>query len=131
MNTERAPFPCYIPVAAATAGNAADIFAVSPFLGKSKVARIDYVSDGGVTANNTNYATFTATVAGTTIGTMTTEITGSGDIADGAVESLTLTAAGSNLVAEGGVVKVAITKAASGVAIAGTVSVVFERVAAD
>ena len=131
MNSERSSCALYVPLAAATAGTGADLFAVSPFSGKAKVARVDYVSDGGVTANDTNFATFTATVGGTTIGTLTTETTGSGNIADGGVASLTLTAEGSNLVAEGGAVKVAITKDATGVAIAGTVAVIFERVRAD
>lgn len=131
MNSERSACPLYVPVAAATAGTDANLLAVSPFPGKAKVARVDYASDGGVTADDTDYATFTASVGGTTIGTLTTETTGSGDIADGGVASLSLTAAGSNLVAEGGAVKVAITKTASGVGISGTVSVVFERVAAD
>lgn len=131
MNSERSACPLYVPVAAATAGTAADLFAISPFSGKAKVARVDFASDGALTADDTNYATLTASVGGTTIGTLSTTTSDSGDIADGGVASLTLTAAGSNLVAEGGAVKIAITKPGTGVAVAGTVSVVFERVRAD
>ena len=131
MNSERMTPHAYCPVAVATAGTAGDLFVVCGFGGKSVVRRLDFVSDGGVTANNTNNAVFTASVGGTTIGTMTTNVAGTGDIADGGVASMVLTAAASNLVAEGGAVKIAITKGGSGVAIAGQVAVTFERVRAD
>lgn len=131
MNSERITVQQYIPLAAATAGTAADMFVVCGMPGKSKVVGVDYVSDGGVTANDTNYATLTVTVADTSIGSFSTTTAGTGDIADGAVEAVTLSGAGSNLVAEGGVVKLAWTKAASGVAVSGAVAVTFERVRAD
>ena len=131
MNSERMTVQQYIPLAAATAGTAADLFVVYGGNGKAKVARVDYVSDGGITANDTNYATLTVTVAGTSLGSFSTTAAGTGDIADGAVESVTLSGAGSNLVSEGGAVKLAITKVASGVAMSGGIAVTFERVRAD
>lgn len=131
MNSERMTPHAYCPVAIATAGTAGDLFVVCGFAGKSKVARVDFVSDGGLTANNSNNATFTASVGGTTIGTMVTNVAGTGDIADGGVASMSLTAAGSNLVSEGGAVKIAVTKTGSGVAVVGQVAVTFERVRAD
>ncbi len=121
----------YIPLAIATAATEGDLFCVNRLGGKAKVIAVDYVSDGGVTADNTNNKTFTCTVAGTSVGAMTTNVAGTGDIADGGVASITLSGAGSNLVAEGGAIKIAITKAGSGVAIAGTVAVTLERVRAD
>ncbi len=121
----------YIPVNSATAGNLDDLFCVNRLGGKAQVTAVDYVSDGGVTANDSNNKTFTASVAGVSIGAMTTSTSGTGTIADGGVASITLSAAGSNLVAEGGAVKVAITKTGSGVAVAGTLAVTMQRVRAD
>ncbi len=121
----------YIPVNSATAGNVDDLFCVNRLGGKAKVTAVDYVSDGGVTADNSNNKTFTASVAGVSIGSMTTNVAGTGTIADGGVASMTLSGAGSNLVAEGGAVKIALTKAGSGVAVAGTVAVTLQRVRAD
>lgn len=131
MNSERMSSALYIPVAAATAGTASDLFCVNRTGGKAKVVAVDFVADGAVTANDTNYATFTASVGGTSIGAVSTTTTDSGDIADGGVASVALSGAGSNLVADGGAVKVAITKPGTGVAIAGTVQVTLERVRAD
>ena len=131
MNSERMTVNAYCPVAIATAGTDGDLFVVSGFAGKSIVARVDFVADGLLTANNSNNATFTASVGGTTIGTMVTNVAGTGDIADGGVASMSLTAAGSNLVSEGGAVKIAVTKTGSGVAVVGQVAVTFERVRAD
>jgi hypothetical protein len=121
----------YVPVNSATAGNEDDLYCVNRLGGKAKVSAVDFIADGLVTANDTNYATFTVTVAGTSVATMSTTTTGTGDIADGGVASATLSGAGSNLVAEGGAVKCAITKPGSGVAIAGTVCITLERVRAD
>jgi hypothetical protein len=121
----------YVPVNSATAGNGDDLFCVNRLGGKAKVSAVDFIADGAVTANDSNNATFTCTVAGVSVGAMTTSTTGTGDIADGGVASITLSGAGSNLVAEGGAVKVAITKTGSGVAVAGTVAVTLERVRAD
>ena len=112
MNSERISLALYVPVAAATAGTDADLYGVNRSGGKAKVVGVDFVADGAVTANDTNYATFTASVGGTSVGAMSTTTTGTGDIADG------------------GAVKVAITKEASGVAVAGTVVVTLERVRA-
>jgi len=131
MNTAIDTVQQYIPLAAATAGTASDVFVVCGLPGKSKVRAVRYVSDGGVTADDTDYATFTATVDGTTIGAASTTTAGTGDIADGGVAALSLTAAGSNLLAEGEAVKVAITKPGNGVAISGALAVTFERVRAD
>lgn len=130
MNSERMTVQQYIPLAAATAGTAADLHFVHRSGGKAKVVAVDYVSDGGVTANDTNYATLTVTVGGTSLGFFSTTTGGTGNIADGAVESVTLSGAGSNLVDDGGVVKVALTKVSSGVAVSGAVAVTFERVRA-
>ncbi len=131
MNSERMTPHAYCPVAIATAGTDGDLFVVCGFSGKSKVARVDFVADGTLTANNSNHATFTASVGGTTIGTMVTNVAGTGDITDGTTASMTLTAAGANLVSEGGAVKIAVSKAGSGVAVLGQVAVTFERVRAD
>lgn len=131
MNSERMTVQQYIPLAAATAGTAADLYFTHRLGSKAKVVAVDYLSDGGVTADDTNYATFTATVGGTSVGAMSTTTAGTGDIADGALEAVSVSSAMSNLVADGGVVKVAITKVASGVAISGAVAVSFERVRAD
>ena len=121
----------YVPVNSATAGNEDDLFCVNRLGGKAQVTAVDYVSNGGVTANNTNNAIFTASVGGVSIGAMTTNVAGTGTIADGGVASITLSAAGTNLVSEGGAVKVAITKGGSGVAVAGTVAVTLQRVRVD
>ncbi len=124
--------PIYVPVAAATAGTAADLFTVNGMPGQAKIVGCYLVADGAITANDTNYATLTLTVGGTTVGTMSTTITaGTGDIADGGVASMTLTAAGSNLVGQGEAIKCAITKPGTGVAVAGTVVVALEQVRAD
>ena len=130
MNSERISLALYVPVAAATAGTDADLYGVNRSGGKAKVVGVDFVADGAVTADDTNYATFTASVGGTSVGAMSTTTTGTGNIADGGVASVTLSGAASNLIADGGAVKVAITKAASGVAVAGTVVVTLERVRA-
>lgn len=131
MNSERMSLALYIPVAAATAGTVSDLFCVNRSGGKAKVVAVDFVADGAVTANDTNYATFTATVGGTSVGAMSTTTAGTGTIADGGVASVALSGAASNLVADGSAVKVAITKPGTGVAIAGTVVVTLERVRAD
>lgn len=121
----------YIPLALATADTEGDLFCVNRLGGKAKVAAVDFVADGAVTANDTNYALFTVTVGGTSVATMETTTTGTGDIADGAVASATLSGAGSNLLDDGDAVKCAITKPGTGVAIAGTLAITLERVRAD
>ena len=123
----------YVPVNSATAGNGDELYCINRLGGKAKVSTVDFINAAGstLTANDSNNATFTCTVAGASVGAMTTSTTGTGDIADGGVASITLSGAGSNLVAEGGAVKVAITKTGSGVAVAGTVAVTLERVRVD
>ena len=121
----------YIPLALATAGTAGDLFCVNRLGGKAKVSAVDFIADGAVTANDSNYALFTVTVGGTSVATMETTTTGTGDISDGGVASATLSGAGSNLVSEGGAVKCAITKPGTGVAIAGTLAITLERVRVD
>lgn len=121
----------YIPLALATAGTDGDLFCINRLGGKAKVSAVDFIADGTVTANDSNYALFTVTVGGTSVATMQTTTGGTGDVTDGTAASATLSGAGSNLVAEGGVVKCAITKLGSGVAIAGTLAITLERVRVD
>lgn len=121
----------YIPIAAATAGTASDVFVAYCGDGKAKLVYLGYLSDGGVTANDTNYATFTATIGGNTVATESTTTADTGDIADGAVESFALSSTGDNLVSQGEAVKVAITKVASGVAVSGAIVAGFRHIRAD
>jgi hypothetical protein len=120
-----------LPTGVATAGDPGDIYVINRLGGKAKVANVDFIADTNITANNSNNATFTVTVSGTSLGSIQTTTGGTGDITAGVNEPITLSGAGSNLVAEGGLVKVAITKTGTGVAVKGVCAVTIERVRAD
>ena len=120
-----------LPTGVATAGTAGDIYVINRLGGKAKVTNVDFIADTNITANDSNYATFTVTVSGTSLGAIETDTGGTGDVTAGTNEPITLSGAGSNLVAEGGLVKVAITKTGSGVAVKGVCAVTLERVRAD
>lgn len=120
-----------LPTGVATAGTAGDIYVINRLGGKAKVTNVDFIAETNITANDSNNATFTVTVGGTSLGSIQTSTGGTGDVTAGVNEAIALSAAGSNLVAEGGLVKVAITKTGSGVAVKGVCAVTLERVRAD
>lgn len=102
---------------------------------KCKIRNVYYVATtGGITADNTNFATVTVSKrdsAGanlTTVATLTTTITSSGNITQGAGKALVLTAA--NIVCTAGsTITFSIAKAASGVVVrAGSFTVEVEYV---
>jgi len=120
-----------LPTGVATAGTAGDIYVINRLGGKAKVVNVDFIADAAITANNSNNATFTVSVGGTSLGSIVSTVAGTGDITAGVNEPITLSAAGSNLLSEGGIAKVAITKAGSGVAVTGVCAVTLQRVRAD
>lgn len=120
-----------LPTGVATAGTDGDIYVINRLGGKAKVTNVDFIAEADITANDSNYATLTVTVDGTSLGSIETDTGGTGDVTAGTNEPITLSGAGSNLVAEGGLVKVAITKAGTGVAVTGVCAVTLERVRAD
>ena len=120
-----------LPTGVATAGTDGDVYVINRLGGKAKVTNVDFIAEAAITANNTNNATFTVSVSGTTLGSIVTNVAGTGDVTAGVNEVIALSGAGSNLVADGGLVKVAITKASSGVAVKGVCAVTLQRVRAD
>ena len=120
-----------LPTGVATANTAGDIYVINRLGGKAKVTHVDFIPEANITANDTNNATFTVSVSGTSLGTIVTSTSGTGDVVAGTNEPIALSAAASNLIADGGLVKVAITKGGSGVAVKGVCAVTIERVRAD
>ena len=119
------------PVAAATAGDADNMYAINRLGGKAKVTNVDSVPNGTIAAHASNHATFTVTVSGVSLGSVSSASGGHGAMTDAVNVPITLAAAGANLVAEGGLVKIAITKGGSGVAVKGNFAVTMQRVRAD
>ena len=120
-----------VPPGAATAGTDDNLYCINRLGGKAQVVNVDFVANGAITANDSNNATFTVSVGGTSLGSIVTSTGGTGDITDGTNTAISLSAAATNLVAEGGLVKVAITKAGTGVAVKGQVAVTLQRVRVD
>lgn len=120
-----------LPTGVATAGTDGDIYVINRMGGKAKVTHVDFIADANITANDSNYATFTVSVGGTSLGSIETDTGGTGDVTAGTNEPISLSAAGSNLLADGDSVKVAITKTGTGVAVTGVCAVTIERVRAD
>jgi hypothetical protein len=120
-----------VPPGAATAGDPDNLYCLNRLGGKAQVVNVDFVANGAITANDSNNATITVSVGGTSLGSIQTTTGGTGDITDGSNTAITLSDTAANLVAEGGLVKVAITKTGSGVAVKGQVAVTLQRVRVD
>jgi hypothetical protein len=103
------------PTATVTATTAIDFY--QPFLlpGKWLIKAVRFIPDIAVTANGTNFCTYTLTnvTASTTIGTRSYAAT---DSVAGTGEAVTLPAGLAAVITDGDVIKLAITSAASGVA---------------
>jgi hypothetical protein len=125
-----------IPLVETTANAAETKGAAVPTGGSAKwrVVGAELHPDTNRTANDTNYATLALKVGSTTLGSFTTETTGSGGV--GNLVALTPVAfglsdeEGNPVVAGSSSVNVAVTKAASGVAVTGIVTVLLEAVRA-
>jgi len=125
-----------IPLVETTANVAETKGAAVPTGGSAKwrVVGAELHPDTNRTANDTNFATLALKVGSTTLGSFTTETTGSGGV--GNLVALTPVAfdladeEGSPAVAGSSSVNVAVTKSGSGVAITGMVTVLLEAVRA-
>jgi len=125
-----------IPLVETTANVAETKGAAVPTGGSAKwrVVGAELHPDTNRTANDTNFATLALKVGSTSLGSITTETTGSGGV--GNLVALTPVAfdladeEGSPAVAGSSSVNVAVTKAASGVAVTGIVTVLCEAVRA-
>lgn len=131
MNNEIKGMQQYIPIAAATAGTPATVLLTYVGDGKAELVYLGFAAIGAVTSNDTNYATFTATIGATTVATESTTTSDTGDIAAFATEPLVLSSTGDATLSQGESVKVVISKVASGVAITGALVAGFRRVRAD
>ncbi len=120
-----------VPPGAATAGDPDNLYCLNRTGGKAQVVNVDFIANGAITANDSNNATITVSVGGTSLGNIQTTTGGTGDISDGSSTAISLSSAAANLVAEGGLVKVAITKTGTGVAVKGQVAVTLQRVRVD
>ena len=131
MNNEIKGMQQYIPIAAATAGTPSTVLLTYAGDGKAELVYLGFAAIGAVTAHDTNYATFTATIGATTVATESTTTSDTGDIAAFATEPLVLSSTGDATLSQGESVKVVISKVASGVAITGALVAGFRRVRAD
>ena len=121
------------PLDQSTAGTAETVYAMMPVgaFAKYAVVGATFVPDTNRTASDTDYATCAVKVGSQSLGSFTTQTTGSGNLTAGTGLAFTLsneeayphTAGASHI-------NVAVTKSGSGVALTGTVTVLIEAVRA-
>ena len=121
------------PLDQSTAGTAETVYAMMPVgaFAKYAVVGATFVPDTNRTASDTDYATCAVKVGSQSLGSFTTQTTGSGNLTAGTGLAFTLsneeayphTAGASHI-------NVAVTKSGSGVALTGTVTVLVEAVRA-
>lgn len=126
MSNPSAPLLGRLPVAAATAGDPGTAYLPNVCDNTVVATRAWFSSDANITANDTNFATIAIKVGATTLGSITTETSGSGgtgNITAGTPVEIELTSPEASVVAVGAAVTVAVTKDGSGVAVLGHVGV--------
>jgi hypothetical protein len=117
-----------------TAGTAETVYAALPAgaFGKAKIVGAEFIPDANRTASDTDYATLAIKVGATTIGSIATTTTGTGNLVAGTAVSITLTGEEAVPLTAGGSnsCSAAVTKSGSGVAFTGTVVLLCEAVRA-